>query len=286
MMHSFSLIEDYYTQGDIYERIISLLQRSGIDISNVTRKDIAGIDEFHIRGQAITRELAEAAELQQGMRVLDVGCGIGGPCRYLADEYGCMATGIDITASYIETAKKLSQLTGLQQGTQFVQGSATDLPFPSNSFDVVWTQHVQMNIAGKQLFYSEMTRVLATSGRLAYYDVFSTGSDPVYYPVPWAHNTSLSHLITTGELKKILSGLGLKQQSITDQTAKSIAFYEKLFDRVRKEGPAALGTHLMMGETALEKLQNLLRNLSEKKIVVESGIWKKDEAPITQIKYQ
>lgn len=275
-MHSFSSIEDYYTQGNIYERIISMLQRKGIDISNVTRKDIAGIDEFHIRGQDITRELAEAAELQQGMRVLDVGCGIGGPCRFFAGEYGCMATGIDITAEYIETAKRLSQLTGLQQGTQFVQGSATDLPFPNNSFDVVWTQHVQMNIDDKQLFYGEMTRVLATSGRLVYYDIFSTGNDPVYYPVPWAGNASLNHLISTAELKKILNGLGLKQQSTTDQTGKSIAFYEKLFERVNKEGPAALGTHLMMGETALEKLQNLLRNLSEKKIVVESGIVKKE----------
>ena len=86
-MHSNSSIEDYYTQGNIYETIIALLTSAGIDISNVTRKDIAGIDEFHIRGQEVTRELCDAAKLQQGMRVLDVGCGIGGPCRLFADEY-------------------------------------------------------------------------------------------------------------------------------------------------------------------------------------------------------
>jgi ubiquinone/menaquinone biosynthesis C-methylase UbiE len=274
-MHSSSLVEQHYTQGNIYETIILQLQQAGIDTANITRKDIAAVDEFHIRGQEMTRELANQAALKKGMRILDVGCGLGGPCRLFAEEYGCMATGIDITAEYIDTANKLSKLTGLDQGTHFVHGSATDLPFPNNSFDIAWTQHVQMNIADKKKFYAEINRVLVPGGRFVYYDVFGTGDQSIYFPVPWADGPSISHLITTHELKEILAGIALSQIDTTDQTAKSIAFFEKMLQHINREGLPTLGTHLMMGDSALEKLKNVLRNLSEKKIVVESGIAKK-----------
>ncbi len=124
-----------------------------------------------MRGVEVSRELAIAAALQPGMRVLDAGCGLGGACRLLADEFGCEVTGIDITGDYIRTATRLSELTKLQHRTRFVQGSVLELPFNDNSFDIVWTQHVQMNIADKKTFYAEINRVLTDGGRLIYYDV-------------------------------------------------------------------------------------------------------------------
>ena len=266
------MIEKNYTQSNTYEQIILLLQQSGVNTDSLTRKDIAAVDEFHIGGQDMTRELAEQLGLKPGMRILDVGCGLGGPCRLFAEAYGCMATGIDITAEYIDIATRLSQLTGLQQGTNFVQGSATDLPFADNSFDIVWTQHAQMNIAAKKKLYGEIARVLVPSGRFVYYDVFGTGDRSVYFPVPWANDASISHLITTKELKALLSNAGLRQISTTDHTEKNIASFQKMLARVNKEGLPALGTHLLMGENAAEKQQNVLRNLIEKKIVVESGM--------------
>lgn len=263
------MVELHYTQGNIYDTIIALLQKAGIDTAKITRKDIAAVDEFHIGGQPMTRELAQQAALKPGMRILDIGCGLGGPCRLFAEEYGCKATGIDITAEFIDAAKKFSQLTGLDKGTNFVQGNATDLPFDNDSFDVAWTQHAQMNIAGKKKFYSEIKRVLVPGGRFVYYDVFSSGNQDIYLPVPWAEDANQNHLITTGELKELLSDIGLRPISTTDHTSKSIADFEKIL----QEGLPALGTHLMMGNSAIEKLRNVMRNLSEKKIVVESGIY-------------
>ena len=270
-----SSVEEHYTQGNIYNSIVSILERSGIDTGNLTRKDIAVVDEFHIRGQEITRELAQQAALLPEMKVLDVGCGLGGACRLFAGEFGCNATGIDITAEYIDTATRLSKLTGMQQGTRFVQASALDLPFPHNSFDIVWTQHVQMNIGDKKQFYSQIARVLRPAGRFVYYDIFIAGKGPLHYPLPWASDASISHLVSTSELKNILQELGLIPLSTSDETAKSIASLQNMFGRAEKEGLPELGTHLMMGDNAMEKLENLLRNLLEKKIVVESGILEK-----------
>src|SRR3954468_5448677 len=138
-----SQIAAHYAYDHLYEVILQALAHEGKTPGAITRNDLAPIDEFHVRGQEVSRELANAASLPPGTRVLDAGCGLGGACRLLAAEFGCDVTGIDITGDYIRTAEKLSVLTSLQHSTRFVQGSVLALPFADNSFDVVWTQHVQ-----------------------------------------------------------------------------------------------------------------------------------------------
>ena len=158
-------IENHYLKENLYEDIISRLKEQEIELSNVRRSDIAGADEFHVRGAVVSKELADTIDMN-GKHILDVGCGLGGPCRMLADEYNCQATGIDLSNEYIRTAKELSKLVNLDDKTSFVQGDATHLPFEDESFDVVWTQHVQMNIPDKKMLYSEIKRVLKPDGLL------------------------------------------------------------------------------------------------------------------------
>ena len=107
-----------------------------------------------------------------GLKVLDVGSGLGGSARYLAGEHGCRVTGIDLTKEYVDVANALAELVGMKNLVTFRQASALDLPFADGSFDVVWTQHVQMNIADKRAFYSQIARVLAPRGRLLFHDIF------------------------------------------------------------------------------------------------------------------
>ena len=266
-------ITSHYAYNDLYEAIMQALHHAGIPEDKVARKDIAAIDEFHVRGQEVSRELAIAAGIQPGMRILDAGCGLGGACRMLADEFGCDVTGIDITKDYIRTATLLSVLTGLQHKTRFVHGSVLSLPFNDKSLDVVWTQHVQMNIADKKMFYAEIGRVLITGGRLAYYDILSHDHLPIQFPVPWAANEHISFLITSGELHALLQQAGFHRIHTTNESAKGIAFFDKLFSRISQKGLPALGLHMLMGDTAMEKLRNLHSNLINGSIVLESGIY-------------
>ena len=158
-------IENHYFKSSLLEDILKRLEEKGVDLNNVKRTDIAGVDEFHVRGAAVSKELANAINMN-GLNVLDVGCGLGGPCRMLAEEFNCTATGIDLSNEYIRTATGLSKLVKLDDKTTFIQGDATELPFDDNVFDVVWTQHVQMNIPDKIKFYSEIFRVLKPGGTL------------------------------------------------------------------------------------------------------------------------
>lgn len=268
------IVNQYDTPG-LYEDILNRLWEQQIDRSNVSRRDIAGVDEFHVRGAEVSRELAGQAKLFNS-RVLDVGCGLGGPSRMLADEYNCEVTGIDLSHEYIRTARGLSELVGLQDKTRFIQSNALELPFENGSFDVVWTQHVQMNVRHKLKFYSEIQRVLRENGTFIYYDIFRTESGGVNFPVPWADNASASFLVSPSHVEDLLTRLCFKKLYLTDQTRAGINFLDSLFEKMKTDGPPKLGLNVLMGGLTGEKLGNILKGLKEEQIVLQSGIYVKN----------
>ncbi len=269
-----TLVENQYHLSGLYENILARLGEQEVDMDNVSRNHIAGVDEFHVRGAEVSRELARGIGLDNSV-VLDVGCGIGGPSRMLADDFNCKVTGIDLSHEFIRTASALSQLVGLQDKTEFVQASALDLPLEDASFDVVWTQHVQMNIKNKSKFYSEIDRVLSSKGTFVYYDIFRKNGEDVDYPVPWADDASLSFLDTPANMQCILRELGFRKIQSTDQTYEGSQFLMGLFENLRKNGPPKIGLNVLMGASTKEKLVNILKGLDEQKILLQSGIYKK-----------
>jgi len=269
-----TLIENQYHKPGLYEDILKRLGEQEIQLNNVSRGDIAGVDEFHVRGAEVSRELASLVKLDDSS-VLDVGCGIGGPSRMLADEYNCHVTGVDLSHEYIRTAKGLSALVGLQDKTDYIWSNALDLPFENSSFDVVWTQHVQMNVRHKLKFYSEIERVLAEQGTFIYYDIFKTDSGEVNFPVPWADYASASFLGTTEDMEDILERLCFKSLFTKDETEQGIQFLQDLFENLKVNGPQKLGLNVLMGSSTKEKLKNILLGLKEGQIVLQSGIYKK-----------
>ena len=267
-------IEAHYHKAGLYEAILAKLQQLGLDLNNIKRSDLKTVDEFHVRGAAVSIEMAELIQIN-GSKVLDVGCGLGGPGRMLAEDFDCQVVGIDLTQEYVDTAQKLSALVGLDHQTKFLQADATNLPFQDQSFDVVWTQHVQMNIQDKQQFYTEIARVLKEGGYFLYYDIFKKGEAPVGYPVPWANDAHLSFLFTPEDMKQILEQIGLQYDQSIDQTNQGIAFFEQLLSKLKENGPPKLGLNLLMGNQTLEKLSNLFNNLLVGSIQLQSGIFKK-----------
>ena len=268
-------VQAHYHRPDLYETIIEKLQEQGVDLARVSRKDIAGVDEFHVRGAEVSMELAMSLDLK-GKTLLDVGCGIGGPCRMLAELYHCQATGIDLNEEYIRTAERLSQLVGLSEHTNFLRANATELPFEDHSFDVVWTQHVQMNIQNKVSFYQEIFRVLNPGGSFLYYDIFKRDNTPIVYPVPWADEASISFLFPPEEMNRLLLDIGFRVLHTKDQTEKGIAFFEKLMKRIKEKGPPKIGINLLMGEKTPVKIGNLLSALKEGKLQLQSGVYSKE----------
>lgn len=266
-----NVINNHYGISGILNSILEALESSGKDVQLLEPDDLASIDEFHTRGKASTIEIANFASLQPQHKVLDVGCGLGGSARFIANQYGCSVVGIDLTEEYIEVAKKLSEIVKLEEKVSFKQGSALDLPFPSESFDIVWTEHVQMNISDKKKFYGEINRVLNPNGRLVFHDIFGTNNFP-YYPTPWAERDSMSSLCTQDEAKGIIENSNFTIDRWEDTSKQSLEFFKEMSKKTENIGLAPLGLHLLMGNTAKTKFQNQVRNLEENRISVVQGI--------------
>jgi len=268
-------IQTHYARADLGDVILAALEKAGKDVNRLTPEDLAPIDQFHIRGRTATLELAQAAGLDAAKYVLDVGSGVGGTSRCLAKEFGCRVTGIDLTEEYCRAATMLTAKTGLAHLVDYRQGDATKLPFDDQAFDVVWTEHVAMNIPDKTRLYKEMHRVLKPGGTLAIYDVLAGPSGPVLFPVPWARTPDTSFLVQPNELRKLLEGAGFTVTDWSDTTEAARAWFVSLAEKIRKEGFPSLGFHVLLGADFKVMAQNQGRNLQEARIVLAQIVARK-----------
>ena len=112
-MASTQTIAQHYGRADLGTVILAALNAAGKNIDRLEPDDLAPIDELHSRGRESTSDLAQLLALKGDETVLDVGCGIGGPSRYLAKTYGCRVTGLDLTPEFCQVATMLAERTGL-----------------------------------------------------------------------------------------------------------------------------------------------------------------------------
>ena len=97
-------------------------------------------------------------------KLLDIGCGLGGPGRFLVDRFGCSVVGTDLLTKRIEIAKALTRKTGLEKRISYRVADATDLPFADRAFTHAWMLDVSMHIRDKKTLFGEIARVLRPGG--------------------------------------------------------------------------------------------------------------------------
>lgn len=264
--------QHYFSENGLADAIAARLRAAGKDLGSLTTADLASVDEFHIRGRKATLELAGRMRLGTDSRVLDIGSGLGGPARTLAETYGCHVTGIDLTRAFCEAAEAMSGWVGLGDLTTYRQGDALDLPFGSDSFDAAMTIHVAMNIAAKDRLYANAKRVVKPGGIFAVYDVLQGEGGELCFPVPWAREPSISHLATPNEMDTLLTGAGFRILDVADSTEESHAWFVEIADRRAQSGPLPVNFSVFLGDDMQVMGRNQVRNLGERRIRTVSYI--------------
>ena len=187
--HESSGRRTYWSRPHLDAALLEAVAAAGLDLGTATPDALAPLDQFHSGGKEATRTLADQAGVAAGMRVLDVGGGLGGPARMLAVEYGARVTVLDLTADYLRAGALLTARMGLAEQVHFCHGQALALPFADGSFDLVWTQNSGMQLADKGLLYRGFWRVLRAGGRLAQLQpVAGAAQQPSTLPVMWAQH--------------------------------------------------------------------------------------------------
>jgi len=198
----------YWSRPQLGETLLDAVVAAGLDLRTATLEELAPLDQFHGGGKDATRVLADQAEVTAGMRVLDVGGGLGGPARMLAVEYGAHVTILDLTADYLRAGALLTARMGLTEKVHLCCGHALNLPFPNSGFDLVWTQNSGMQIAQKVRLYREFFRVLRPAGRLAQLEPIAGPVQPPHFPLMWAREAADSHLLTADALREVILATG------------------------------------------------------------------------------
>jgi len=257
-------VSGHYTHGGLLEAIEASLIKMGKTSETITIPELSAVDEFHIGGRIATDHLLEKLNFSSQDNLLDIGCGLGGACRYIANKHGNNVSGIDLTQEYIDVGNTLSSWVGLENKVDLVQGSALDLPFEDESFSGAIMLHVGMNIEDKNHLFSEVFRVLQPGASFGIYDVMQISNGEIIYPVPWASDPSTSQLASISQYQQALNRAGFSIEKEEHRTDFALEFFKRLGAKAKTtNGPPPLGLHTLMQETTTTKLTNMVSNIKQ-----------------------
>lgn len=252
-------LEAHYGRHDgLVSDILAGLSVAGYDIDSLDPSALSGADEFHLGGRLATLAVLDSVRANAPRSVLDVGCGIGGPTRTIADELGAQTVGIDLTPSFVTAATELTARVGLADRVSFHVGDALDLDQPDGQFDLVTLLHVGMNIADKRKLFTELARVLRPGGHLLVYDIMRIAPGNLTLPLPWASSHDHQHLAEVDDYLDALRAAGLEPGEPVDQRPIVRTALERAAD-----APPPVNLSNLMGPDFAEMFTNLRTAVSD-----------------------
>ena len=266
-----SSLETHYSARDIEARILAGLRAAGLDPGQrLSPDELGALDHFHTGGLRASRELLEVAQIRAADRVLDIGAGLAGSARLVASAVGCSVDCVEMSADYCVGAMLLNRLTGLEDRISVHQGSALELAFPDDAFDVVWMQNVGMNIADKGRLYGEIARVLKPGGRYVFQEMAAGETATSYFPLPWATDPADSFLVSAEAMQSLLGRCGLVAELFEDT---SDVHLSRTAANAAPAPAGQLGLGVFVDDLA-QKAANARRSLEEGQVRLVRGVFR------------
>jgi phosphoethanolamine N-methyltransferase len=177
-------------------------------------------------GAATTDDLCArlGSSLRPGVRVLDVGSGIGGAAFHLAETYGARVTGIDLAEEMVAIALERARERGIGESVAFLLGDVLETEF-AEPFDIVWSRDAFMHIRDKPRLFGRLHELLAPGGRLVITD-YARGKSPASPEFENYIEKTGYHVIEPGEYGRLLEAAGFRDVAARDATARFIEILE------------------------------------------------------------
>lgn len=248
------LVRQHYGGDDLATGILAALAAAGADVEHLTVHQLSPVDQLHAGFADATRHLLDQLHLHAGSRLLDIGCGIGGPARMAAADHGCTVTGIDLSPDFIAAARKLTGAVGLGDRVEFRVVAGDGLGVDDGTFDAAMLVHVGMNIPDKSAVFGQVRRALRDGGRFAVFEQMRTADGELPYPLPWAEDARSSFVATPDEYADALRSAGFTILGTDDRSAQTSGPPGPPLS----SGPAGLTPAAVFGPRFVERIGNNL----------------------------
>ena len=147
------------------DRIARGLAAIGIGPNDpVAPEQLFALDQWHYRDTDTVRAAAERLGLGPASRVLDIGSGVGGPARYLAYNFGCQVTALELQTKLNAIAVDLTKRSGLDNLVTHVCADALNYPYPDAAYDAVVSWLALLHIPDRPRLCARLAPTLRSGG--------------------------------------------------------------------------------------------------------------------------
>jgi SAM-dependent methyltransferase len=153
-----------------------------------------GIDRADGPSLRLLERLSRHGDFRKYVHVLDVGCGWGGPARWLALRYGCRVVALDVSASVVALADRLSRRAGLGAQVRGVAASCAAVPARDGAFTQIWCVEALQHARDRRRVLAELFRVLRPGSPLALQEIVRAADAVPAIGGAWRHGTLAEHL--------------------------------------------------------------------------------------------
>ena len=196
------------------------------------------------------RLMIEQLRLQEGMRIVDIGCGVGGPMRRVARESGAKVVCLNNNKQQLEEARRRNLKAGLDHKAEYIECNFMDMSaIEANSFDAGYAIESTCHAPDKERAFAEIFRVLKPGALFWGQEMCMTEN---FDPDNSRHRAVKDELMLGIALKDIATF------SEVDRALESVGFQViEAMDRGIKDGPSTPWYQPMEGQTGT--LRNAFR---------------------------
>lgn len=169
---------------------------------------------------------------QPGTKVLDIGAGYGGSARYLAKTKGFQVDCLNLSEIQNERNRQANAQSGLQDKIRVFDGSFEALPFPNQSYEVVWSQDAILHSGNRRLVLEEVDRVLKDGGDFVFTDPMQADDCPEGVLEPVLARIHLDSLGSVGFYRQVARELGWQEVSFENFSEQLVNHYSSVLREV------------------------------------------------------
>ncbi|MEO0136468.1 MAG: methyltransferase domain-containing protein [candidate division WOR-3 bacterium] len=189
-------------------------------------------EQIHSGGPEATDVLAQKLGLKPGMVVADLCSALGGPARHLASKYGVYVKGVDATKTMLKKAIERTKAAKLDHMIEYYEGNVLDLPFKSNSIDIVWGQEAWCYVTDKERLLREAYRVLKPGGKIGFTDWIITGKITPQELEPLYDSMAFPYMESFEGYQELMKKVGFKVLEAIDNTEAFARHFDEYYNMV------------------------------------------------------